>query len=157
MLAASAFSSGVPASAAALFASTRFPPAVRNRTCRSPPVTRKTMDLTIWSMPQPQVRAASSAVRVPAASSSTSMSRPRAAASAMTRATEPPAGADASASFDVDIIAVGRTGIELARPADLLLRVVEHFLPLGDPADRARKRKDRREHRGGETHRVEND
>src|SRR5262245_58027033 len=29
--------------------------------------------------------------------------------------------------------------IELTRTADLLLHVLDHFLPLGDPADRARK------------------
>jgi catechol 2,3-dioxygenase-like lactoylglutathione lyase family enzyme len=39
-----------------------------------------------------------------------------------------------------------RPGVELARPADLLLRVLDHLVPLRRPADRAREREDRREH-----------
>src|SRR6266571_5734518 len=38
-------------------------------------------------------------------------------------------------------------GVELARPADLVLRVADHLLPLGDPAYRARQREDAGEHR----------
>src|SRR5712692_1162107 len=35
------------------------------------------------------------------------------------------------------IVAAHGPGIELARAADLLIGVLDHFLPLGDPADRA--------------------
>src|SRR6266849_3628658 len=37
--------------------------------------------------------------------------------------------------------------VELARPSDLVLRIGDHLLPLRDPADRARERKDAGEHR----------
>src|SRR5438105_5242651 len=42
-------------------------------------------------------------------------------------------------------IALWRAVVELARPADLVLGVADHFIELGDPADRAREREDRRE------------
>ena len=38
-------------------------------------------------------------------------------------------------------------GVELARAADLLRGIDDHFLPLRDPADRARDREQDREHR----------
>jgi len=41
--------------------------------------------------------------------------------------------------------ALGRAGVELARPADLVLGVGDHFVELGDPADRSCQREDRRE------------
>jgi len=45
-------------------------------------------------------------------------------------------------------------GIELARTTDFLVRVLDHFLPLGDPADGARKREQHGEHGGRKTHRL---
>src|SRR6185369_5603282 len=42
---------------------------------------------------------------------------------------------------------LGGAGVELARTADLLCGVFDHFLPLRDTADRAREREDGREHR----------
>src|SRR5271163_415489 len=55
------------------------------------------------------------------------------------------------------VVARRRSGIELARTADLLARILDHFLPLGDPADGASDRKQRREHGGREAHRLERD
>src|SRR5262249_54161310 len=52
------------------------------------------------------------------------------------------------------IFATRRAGIELARAADLLARVLDHFLPLRDPADRAGDGEQHGEHRGGEAHRL---
>src|ERR1041385_473317 len=43
--------------------------------------------------------------------------------------------------------ALGRSFEELARPADLVLRIGDHLLPLRDPADGAREREDAGEHR----------
>src|SRR6516225_12405135 len=48
-------------------------------------------------------------------------------------------------------------GIELTRPAQLLMWVFDHFFPLRDPADGAGEREEHREHRGGETHRAQRD
>ena len=45
------------------------------------------------------------------------------------------------------IFARRRAGVELARPADLLLGIFDHLLPLGDPADGARDREQDGEHR----------
>ena len=42
--------------------------------------------------------------------------------------------------------APGRPDIELARAADALFGILDHFLPLRDPADRARNCKQHREH-----------
>src|SRR3984893_14947772 len=50
-----------------------------------------------------------------------------------------------------------RAGIELARTADLLFRVLDHFLPLGDPADAAGEREQDGKHRGRKTDRLEGD
>src|SRR4029453_19657906 len=48
----------------------------------------------------------------------------------------PLAAAHASlAPRDRHVVALRRPGIELARPADLLVRVLDHFLPLGAHAD----------------------
>src|SRR5258708_35160761 len=38
---------------------------------------------------------------------------------------------------DIDVIAAGDAGVELARAADLLLRILDHLAPLADPADGA--------------------
>jgi hypothetical protein len=48
-------------------------------------------------------------------------------------------------------------GVELARTADLLVRILDHFLPLRDPADGAREREEHGEHRGREAHRLQDD
>src|SRR5579884_4389120 len=55
------------------------------------------------------------------------------------------------------VVAARRAGIELARTTDLLLRVLDHLLPLCDPADRARDREQHGEHGGREAHRLERD
>src|SRR6516225_4900745 len=46
---------------------------------------------------------------------------------------------------------------ELARPADLRIRILDHLGPLGDPADGAGNREEHREHRGREPHRPQYD
>src|SRR5581483_4762941 len=61
------------------------------------------------------------------------------------------------ASRDRLILAPRRAGVELARAADLLARILDHFLPLRDPADRARDREQDGEHRGREAHRLQGD
>src|SRR5258708_27323253 len=55
------------------------------------------------------------------------------------------------------VVARCRPGVELARAADLLARILDHFLPLGDPADGAGDREQHREHGGREAHRLERD
>src|SRR5690606_33360545 len=40
--------------------------------------------------------------------------------------------------------------VELARAADLVVRIGQHFVPLSDPAYRAGQREDRGEQRGGD-------
>src|SRR5262245_8802856 len=60
-------------------------------------------------------------------------------------------------SRDRQIVAARGAGIELARPPDLLVRILDHLLPLRDPADRAREREQHGEHRGREAHRFERD
>src|SRR5262249_55593069 len=57
-------------------------------------------------------------------------------------------------SRDRQIVAARGAGIELARPPDLLVRILDHLLPLRDPADRAREREQHGEHRGREAHRF---
>src|SRR6516164_8068988 len=47
------------------------------------------------------------------------------------------------------VLAPWRAGVELARAADSLVRLLDHLLPLGNPADGARERKQHREHGGG--------
>src|SRR5260221_12475904 len=44
-------------------------------------------------------------------------------------------------------IPLGRSLVELARPADLVFRIGNHLLPLRDPADGAREREGAGEHR----------
>src|SRR5215216_5422960 len=61
------------------------------------------------------------------------------------------------AARDRHVIAPRRAGIELARTADLLARILDHLFPLRDPADGARDREQHREHRGREAHRLERD
>ncbi len=66
--------------------------------------------------------------------------------------------ADASAAaLDRNEGALRGADVELARAADLLLGVFDHFLPLGDPADGAGDREQRREHRRREAHRLQRD
>src|SRR6516162_8514345 len=55
------------------------------------------------------------------------------------------------------VFTAGDAGIELARPADLLLRILDHLAPLTDPADGAGDREQHGEHRGRETHRLQCD
>ena len=49
------------------------------------------------------------------------------------------------------------TDIELPRAADALLRILDHFLPLRDPADGARDREEHSEHVDREAHRAKRD
>src|SRR5580700_7321050 len=53
------------------------------------------------------------------------------------------------------VIALLRARVELTRAPDLLMRILDHFLPLRDPADGARKREQRREHAGREAQRLQ--
>src|SRR4029077_9336625 len=55
------------------------------------------------------------------------------------------------------VIAPGGAGVELARAADLLARILDHLFPLRDPGDRARDWEKHREHRGREADRLERD
>ena len=55
------------------------------------------------------------------------------------------------------ILAPRRAGVELARAADLLARILDHLFPLRDPADGAGEREQHREHRGREAHRLQRD
>src|SRR6202041_88827 len=55
------------------------------------------------------------------------------------------------------VVALWCSGVDLPRPADALLRVLHHLLPLADPANSARHREQRGEHAGREAHRLEND
>src|SRR6186713_1048755 len=61
------------------------------------------------------------------------------------------------AVLDRDIVAAGDAGVELARTADLLLRIFDHLAPLADPADGAGDREQHGEHRGREAHRLQRD
>lgn len=76
-----------PASAAALAASTRLPPAVRNRN-RRPLVPWNRIDFTIWSTATPASAAAASAVRISPFASTGSASSPAAFSAAATRASD---------------------------------------------------------------------
>src|SRR5579872_5993822 len=58
---------------------------------------------------------------------------------------------------DRRVVAPRGAGVKLPRPPDLLLRILDHFFPLGNPADRTRNRKQHGEHGGGEAHRLERD
>src|ERR1700722_16636033 len=53
------------------------------------------------------------------------------------------------------ILAQCLASIQLAGAADLLLRILDHLLPLGDPANGAREREQNREHVGWEAHRFQ--
>src|SRR5690606_3957028 len=63
----------------------------------------------------------------------------------------------ASALVDRHHLAPRRAGIELARTADLLVRIGDHLHPLRNPADRAREREDAREHRRRDAQRALHD
>src|ERR1039458_5886506 len=58
---------------------------------------------------------------------------------------------------ELHVIAAWCSAIELARTANLLVRFLDHFLPLGDPADRARECEQHGKHRGRDAHRLERD
>ena len=62
-----------------------------------------------------------------------------------------------SARLDRDVRPLACAGIELARPADALYRVLDHLLPLRDPAGSAGDSKQRGEHLGREAERLERD
>ena len=53
--------------------------------------------------------------------------------------------------------ALCRAGIELARAADTLRRILDHLHPLSDPAHRARDREQDGKHVGGEAEGLERD
>src|SRR3546814_15293316 len=55
------------------------------------------------------------------------------------------------------VVALGVAVIELARPADALLGILDHLAPLGDPADGARDGEEHGEHRGRDAHRLQDD
>jgi hypothetical protein len=53
------------------------------------------------------------------------------------------------------ILAQRFASIQLAGATDLLLRILDHLLPLGNPANGAREREQNREHVGWEAHRFQ--
>ena len=65
----------------------------------------------------------------------------------------PAVTADQRKAADRILAAVG-ADIELARTADLLLRILDHLLPLRDPADGARHGEQHGEHVRGNAHRL---
>ncbi len=73
----------------------------------------------------------------------------------------PPAGGrgfcNRSALGRGDVIALHRAGVELARAADLLVRIGDHLVPLRDPADGAGQREQHGEHRRREADRRQDD
>src|SRR5690242_1399053 len=54
-------------------------------------------------------------------------------------------------------VSLRRPEIQLPRPADLLLGIGDHLVPLRYPADGAREREDAREHRGRDAERALHD
>lgn len=52
------------------------------------------------------------------------------------------------------IVTLTGTQVDLAGPCDLLIGVVEHFLPLSKPADRARDGEQDRKHLNRKAHRL---
>src|SRR5229473_4900198 len=65
-----------------------------------------------------------------------------------------PAAPALPAQPDRDVLALALADIELARPGDLLLGVVDHLLPLREPARGPGDRKEHGEHLDRETHRL---
>src|ERR1041385_852816 len=53
------------------------------------------------------------------------------------------------------VVALRRAGVELSRPPDFLLGILNHLFPLRDPANGACDREQHSEHRRGESHRLE--
>src|SRR5215831_16083480 len=82
--------------------------------------------------------------------------RPATAITAATRVLiDSPAGVLALSPLLLwDVITTRRADVDLPRADDLLIRVVEHLLPLRYPAGRARNREEHREHVDGEAHRL---
>src|SRR3546814_18186910 len=62
-----------------------------------------------------------------------------------------------AALVERQVVALGVAVIELARPADALLGILDHLAPLGDPADGARDGEEHGEHRGRDAHRLQDD
>src|SRR6185437_13667003 len=56
-----------------------------------------------------------------------------------------------------NVVALRRTGVDLAGPPDPLLRIFHHLLPLADPAHGARNREQRGEHARGKAHGLQDD
>src|SRR5690242_15646415 len=56
---------------------------------------------------------------------------------------------------DRRVVPARRARIQLPRAANLLVGILDHFLPLRDPADGSRDREQDGEHRGREAHRLE--
>src|SRR3954466_12635931 len=54
-------------------------------------------------------------------------------------------------------VAPRAAGVDLAGTADLLVGILDHLHPLGDPADRARDREQGGEHADRDAHRLEHD
>src|ERR1700733_7122451 len=59
-----------------------------------------------------------------------------------------------AAILDGHVVTLCGPKINLPRPRDFLLRIEQHFLPLRDPAGRARNREQHGKHRHGEAHRL---
>lgn len=54
--------------------------------------------------------------------------------------------------IDRDIVSSIMAYVVLSRPDDLILRVIEEFVPMSYPASSSRNHEENREHVGGETH-----
>src|SRR5262249_55053145 len=58
--------------------------------------------------------------------------------------------------FACNVVATRGARVDLPRPRDFLLRIDEHFLPLGDPSGRARNGEEHGEELDREAHRLVN-
>src|SRR5262245_43080800 len=56
-----------------------------------------------------------------------------------------------------DVLTLARTGVDLARAADLRLRILDHLFPVRDPAGQAAEREHHREHVRRDAHRAVDD
>lgn len=62
-----------------------------------------------------------------------------------------------SALACLDVVALRSAGIQLARAANALLWILDHFFPLGNPADRSCHREQHGEHGGGKAECLQRD
>src|SRR5437016_1895112 len=118
----------------------------------------KEIEWSRWSRVSWAWAGARRAARIPASPAAVpTLSRVRRSMDgAETMASLPPRGAAPALppQPDRDVLALARADIELARPGDLLLGVVDHLLPLRQPARGPGDRKEHGEHLDREAHRL---